>query len=137
MTGINLIEFSKIISDKPTALKFLCNEYEKKNTIRCTSCNSKKHYVISRGKLRCKDCKIDYKPFQNTWIDVINIDYTKWFVLIKLFDLGISARRAAVESDVSYPTALNAFDCIRCAILHNLAKTDDILKGEIEADEAG
>jgi len=136
MTRINLIEFSKIISDKSTALKFLCDKFEKKNTIHCTSCNSKKYYIISRGKLRCKNCKIDYKPFQDTWINTINIDYAKWLVLIKLFDLGISARRAAIEVDVSYPTALNAFDSIRYAILYNLAKTDDILKGEIEADEA-
>jgi len=56
-------------------------------------------------------------------------------VLIKLFDLGICARRAAVV-DVSYPTALNAFDSVRYSILYNLAKTDNILKGEIEADEA-
>ncbi len=94
------------------------------------------YYIISRGNLRCKDCKIDYKPFTGTWIDIINIDYSKWLVLIKLFDLGISARRASTEADVSYPTALNAFDCIRYSILYHLAKTDKKLKGEIEADEA-
>jgi len=60
----------------------------------------------------------------------------KWLSLIKLFDLGISVRQAAREVSVSYPTALNAFDSIRYSILYSLAKTDDILKGEIEADEA-
>ena len=57
----------------------------------------------------------------------------KWLSLIKLFDLGISARQAAREVSVSYTTALNAFDSIRYSILYSLAKTDDILKGEIEA----
>ncbi len=135
MTRINLIELSKIISEKSTALDFLCKQFKKKNIIHCTSCNSKEYYIISRGKLRCKVCKIDYKPFTGTWIDIINIDYSKWLVLIKLFDLGISARRASTEADVSYPTALNAFDCIRYSILYHLAGTDKKLKGEIEADE--
>ena len=67
---------------------------------------------------------------------MINIDYSKWLVLIKLFDLGISARLATTEADVSYPTALNAFDCIRYSILYHLARTNKKLKGEIEADEA-
>lgn len=58
----------------------------------------------------------------------------KWLSLTKLFDLGISARQAVKE--VSYPTTLNAFDSIGYAILYSLAKTDDILKGEIEVDEA-
>ena len=31
----------------------------------------------------------------------------------KLFDLGTSARRAARKASVSYPTALDAFDCIK------------------------
>jgi len=57
-------------------------------------------------------------------------------VLIKLFDLEICARRATVEVDVSYPAALNAFDSVRYSILYNLTKTNNILKGEIEADEA-
>lgn len=54
----------------------------------------------------------------------------------QLFDLGISARMAAREADVSYPAALNAFDCIRYAILYHLAEADKQLKGEIETDEA-
>lgn len=91
---------------------------------------------MAKGYLRCVDCKSDYNPFKDTWLNVVKIDHVKWLSLIKLFDLGISARQAAREVSVSYPTALNAFDSIRYAILYSLAKTDDILKGEIEADEA-
>jgi len=133
---INLIELSKIIYNKSITLKFLCKEFQKKNTIYCSSCDSENYYIISRGKLRCKDCKIDYRPFSGTWFDMINIDFTKWLALVKLFDIGTSARRAAREADVSYPTALNAFDCIRYSILYHLAESDKKLKGKIEADEA-
>jgi len=91
---------------------------------------------MAKGYLRCVDCKSDYNPFKDTWLNIVKIDHVKWLSLIKLFDLGISARQAAREVSVSYPTALNVFDSIRYAILYSLAKTDDILKGEIEADEA-
>jgi len=37
---------------------------------------------------------------------------------------------------LSYKTTLKAFDTIRFLILKELAKTDRVLKGEIEADEA-
>ena len=86
--------------------------------------------------MRCSKCKINYKPFSDTQFDKINIDYSKWLILIKLFDLGISARRAAREVGVSYPTALNCFDTMRFSILEEQSKTDDVLKGQIEADEA-
>ena len=121
--AINLIELSKIIYNKSTALEFPCKEFQKKNTVRCTSCGSKKYYIILRGKLRCEDCKIDYRPFGGTWLDIINVGFTKWLILIRLFDPGISARRAAREADVSYPTALNASDCIRFPC-HAILKSD-------------
>ncbi len=90
---------------------------------------------MSRGNLRCSKCKTNYKPFSDTQFGIINIDYPKWLVLIKLFDLGISARRAAKEVGVSYPTALYSFDIMRFSILEEQSKTDDVLKGQIEADE--
>jgi len=136
MVRIDLIEFSKIISDRSTALEFLCKQYKTKKIIQCPSCESQNYYIMTRGKLRCKKCRTDYKPFRGTWFDVINIDFVRWFVLIKLFDLGISARQSAREASISCPTALHVFDCIRYSILHRLADTDKQLKGEIEADEA-
>jgi transposase len=136
MEKIDLIEFSKIIANRSRALEFLCKRYKTTKTIHCPSCSSRKYYTMVRGNLRCKKCRTDYRPFPQTMFNAINIDFVRWFVLIKLFDLGISARLDARESDVSYPTALYAFDCIRYSILYELAKTDKILKGEIEADEA-
>ena len=113
MKRINLIELSKIIFDKSTALEFLCKRFNVNNMICCPDCNSEKYYVMTRGNLRCSKCKINYKPFSDTAFNAVSTDYTKWLALIKLFDLGISARKAATEADVSYPTALHAFDTIR------------------------
>ena len=91
---------------------------------------------MGRGNLRCNKCRTNYKPFSHARFNKINIDYSKWLAPIKLFDLGISARKAATESNVSYPTALHCFDAIRFSILEEQSKTDDVLKGQIEAGEA-
>ncbi len=91
---------------------------------------------MNKGRIRCKNCRYDYNPFANIWINKAILPYDKWLSLIKLFYLGISARRAAKETGTSYPTALKAFDTIRYSIVHGLAKKDKVLKGEIEADES-
>ena len=62
---------------------------------------------------------------------MININFTKWLALVKLFDLGTSARHADREADVRYPTALHFFDCIRYSILYHLAESDKKLKGKL------
>jgi hypothetical protein len=59
-----------------------------------------------------------------TQFGMLRISYTKRLTIIKLFDLGISARRAAKEAGLIYPTALKAFDTIRYFSLYQLAKSD-------------
>jgi len=56
------------------------------------------------------------------------MDFVRWFALIKLFDLGINARLAAREASVSYPTALNIFDCMRFRYFMNLPRQIRSLK---------
>ena len=91
---------------------------------------------MSKSYLRCTKCRNDYNPFYGTWIYEIRIDAVKWIALIKLFEIGTSARRASIEIEISYPTALAAFDCMRYAILHNLMKTEKSIKGKFELDAA-
>jgi transposase len=55
---------------------------------------------------------------------------------VKLFELSTSARKASQEVHLSYKTTLRAYEVIRRAIVEELAKNDDILNGELEADEA-
>ncbi len=134
--NIDFIEFARTITNNTTALQFLCGQCDDIGTIDCPSCNSNRYYIMRKGRLRCKNCKTDYNPFRTTWLGKVSINCIKWLVFIKLFDLGVSTRRAAKESGTSYPTALKVFDTIRYSILYNLSSTDKKLRGEIEADDA-
>ena len=53
-----------------------------------------------------------------------------------MFELSISARKAAKDVALSYKTALKAFDLLRRVLVEDLARSDALLKGELEADES-
>ena len=77
----------------------------------------------------------DYSPFYTTWIYNIRIDPIKWLVLIKMFDIGTNVRCTTMETNVSYPTALYAFDCMRYAILKSRYAMNIKIRGKFELDE--
>jgi len=134
---MNLLELTKIVKTERRAFEYLCKQKEELNhKISCPFCKLDKYYVMDRTYLRCKSCKKDYNPFEKTIFSKVKIGYKKWLLLIKLFDLEVSARKAGKEVGVSYPTALKVFNLLRQVIVSELARKDEILKGEIEADEA-
>lgn len=132
---MKLIELTKIVSDESETLKYL----ERVSGIKasCQHCGSTKfYYMKSKNRIRCAGCKKDIRPFINTLLGKIKITYSKWLVVIKLFELSVSANEAMSQTGLSYKTILKAYDVLRRAIVMELAKTDKVLKGEIEADEA-
>ncbi len=132
---MDFLSFAEIISDELALLKFLESKYAK--NLSCTFCKSKTLYIMkSRNRMRCRKCKKDLKPFSNSKFHLIRIPYSKWLAIIKLFELSVSAKTASEQIQLSYKTTLKAFDTIRYSILEELAKSDRVLKGEIEADEA-
>ena len=134
---MRLSELIRKIKTEKDALAFLCKEREKLGyKIICPVCKSKEYYVLSKGKVRCKKCRKDYNPFAETLLSKIRLSYSYWLLLIKLFEIEVSARKASRELGISYPTTLKAFNLLRQVIASELAKKDKILKGEIEADEA-
>jgi hypothetical protein len=58
----------------------------------------------------------------------MRIPYTSWLLFLKLFELEVSTRKAGRQTDVSYPTALPAFDTIRRTIVGHLSRQDELLK---------
>jgi transposase len=133
MGCMDLIGLVKVASDERRSFEFLL---ERMNILRCPSCGCGEVYVMSRVRLRCVACRKDFRPLNDTWFSEVKIPCSKWLVLVKLFELSTSARKAAEEVKVSYKTALKAFSVIRRAIAHELARGDEILRGEIEADES-
>ena len=129
---MDFLSFAKMIHDDVTSMKFIESRCSKNVT--CKFCNGKQIYIMkSRNQLRCKICKKDFKPFANSNFSVLKMSYSKWLALIKLFELSVSAKTASEQMQLSYKTTLKAFDATRFSILEEQSKTDDVLKGQIEA----
>lgn len=124
-----------LLSSEKEMVKFLYERRGGFNGIECPHCGGKEFYLMSRKRMRCKRCRRDHDFLKSTWLGKIRISYTRWLILIKLFELEISARRASAQAGLSYPTVLKAFNLIRYVItLHMTRKSK--LQGKIEADEA-
>jgi len=72
---------------------------------------------IRRNRLFCSDCRYEFSDFTGTCLGLLRVGFTKWLWLIKLFERDFSARQAAKELGLSYPTVLKGFNIIRKAIL--------------------
>jgi transposase len=76
---------------------------------------------MSSERIKCGNCKIDYNPFFATGFSRLGISCVSWLLLVKLFELEISARKAGIQLGLSYPTTLKGFDILRGVILRELS----------------
>ncbi len=136
MDLMDLIQLSKICRNEDEAFTFLFSKRQQISKVQCPNCGSEEFYLMHSKRLRCRTCKRDYNPFSGTLLNELRIPYCTWLWLIKLFELEVSARKASFQVNLSYPTTLKGFDTIRRGILYQVSQNDDLLKGEIEADES-
>ena len=133
MDHMDFREIGKLVSEDRFSPEYL---WKKRGNTVCPSCSSSEFYYHQRWRVRCKGCKKDYWPLQGTRFALLRISPSQWLSLVKLFELSTSASKASQEVHLSYKTTLRAHDVLRRVVVEELAKTDDILKGELEADEA-
>ena len=136
MVSMDIKTFENIIKTENSARLYFRKKCYKKSRIFCTRCKSTKIYRIKGKKYRCKKCKYTFHDFTGRWINKLNCSFKTWMWLIKLFELEVSAFKTAVQSKVSYPTVLKAFDLIRYSILASADDAEELLCGEIELDES-
>ena len=65
MNSMNLIELGRITSDERESFQYLCN---KSKDLSCLNCKKQEFYFMSRQRLRCKICGIDFSPLKSTKI---------------------------------------------------------------------
>jgi transposase len=83
----------------------------------CPRCAGRMVVQIRRNRLLCSDCRYEFGDFTGTCLGLLRVGFRQWLWLIKLFERDFSARQAARELGLSYPTVLKGFNIIRKAIL--------------------
>ncbi|MDF1506413.1 IS1595 family transposase [Roseisolibacter sp. H3M3-2] len=102
----------------------------------CLVCGARHTYRLREGRWRCprRACSYTFGVRTGTWAGLSRVPDDTWLWLVKLFELELTARQAAVQTGVSYPTALKAFTLLRRAILAEAEP--ELLRREVEADES-
>lgn len=107
-----------------------------RDTTACPSCGARFPYWLAEGRWRCRHrgCRYSFGVRTGTWAGLSRVADDTWLWLVKLFELELTARQAALQTGVSYPTAHKAFMLLRRAILAEAEPT--LLRAEVEADES-
>lgn len=132
---MNLKTFQDIVYKEEKAKRFFLRRRWENGRKICPHCEHVGVVRIRRQRLLCPGCRYEFSDFTGTYLSLLRIEFREWLWLLKLFDLEVSARKAANQLGLSYPTVLKGFQVIRQAIA---AQDRDfpLLKGEVEADEA-
>jgi len=126
--------FETLIRSGSAALRVLRRKRYKNGRLFCHGCGSQKLYRLGSGRYRCGRCRYTFGLFTGTWVGQARIALMTWLWLVKLFELEVTARQAASQTGVSYPTALGVFTTIRRALVAQ--EHPELLRGEVEADES-
>jgi transposase len=102
----------------------------------CPRCQGTEVYKYKGTRLRCKSCRYDFHHFTGRWINHLRISCRGWLWIVKLFELELSTRKISQQVEKSYPTTLKATTILRRAILAAQDGDPDLLRGEVEMDEA-
>lgn len=101
----------------------------------CTRCRGYRLKAVAPGRYRCRRCRYTFGEFHGRWLNQLRISKRDWLYLLKCFELELSARRAAREIGVSYPTVLRGYHIIRRAILAHQVRRP-MVQGVVEADDS-
>lgn len=96
-------------------------------------------WPLAENRWRCAHCRYTFGVRTGTWAGQLRVSDVTWLWLVKLFELELTASQAALQTGVSYPTALKAFTVLRRAILarEGAATAEvELLRREVEADES-
>ena len=142
---MDILSLNRIVSSEKESLKYvfeyLRNSNNKKDNkiintnIKCLN-HFKDYYILSQKRVKCAYCKHTIYPLKQTLLSKLRIPLNKTLMLIKMFELLISARKTSQELKIAYKTTLKGYELFRKAILKEIESNQPLFKGEIEADEA-
>lgn len=125
-----LLELSRVLTDEEAAYAYLLQRLQRAGRLRCQRCGSESFYLLSRYRLKCRQCRSEFRPLAATALSALNLPLSTWLSLINDFALAVPPQRAAARSAINYKTALRAYHLVREAVLGSEAqKAGDSVPG--------
>ena len=133
---MDLRAYERLVRSESSARRYLLGFCWKNHQRFCPRCHGRRLYRLSDGRRRCGRCRYTFHDFSGRWINRGGLGCGQWLRLVKLFELELSTRKIAWQLGLAYGTALKAVTTLRMAILAHAAGADELLGGEVEADES-
>lgn len=134
---MSLLAYEKLVRTEGSARGYFLALIRQSGDSGCPRCREPQSYSMKDGRQRCVSCRCTYHAFSGRWINQVKVSCRQWIRIVKLFELEVSARKIAAQTELSYPTALKAADTIRYALMASTqAGKEMLLSGEIEMDES-
>lgn len=129
--------FESLVQSEIAARRYLLKRCQKNGRKMCPRCEGRKLYVLrTKERFRCARCRYTFGAFTGRWLSQVRLTARQWLWVVKLFELEVSARKVAQQLSLSYPTALRTVTTLRRSLLAGTAEGEELLRGEVEADEA-
>ena len=132
---MNMVKLSKVITDEQKAEEFLREVGILKTFRKCPYCGNKHFGKVRRNFYKCYRCKREWSVRKGSVLERMKIPFNKFVLALKLFELEVPVLKACKELELSYNTVHRLFMLFREKIYKKTGE-DDLLKGEIEADES-
>jgi transposase len=133
---MNLSELVKIASSEEKAEEFLRSKGILKTFENCPFCKSESIGKVRRNFYKCYGCRREWSIRKGSILEGIKIPLSKFILAIKLFILEVPVNKAYKELGISYNTTHKIYQRIRKAIYDFVSREDEVLSGEVEADES-
>ncbi len=119
-----MIKLMKLAASEEKACDYLKSLGLLKVYKKCPFCGLEKVGWIRRCIYKCYKCKREWSPRRGSALEKTRITYSSLLVLVKLFELEISANHASKELDMSYSTVYGFYRMLRKGIYKHALKED-------------
>jgi len=114
---VNPVELSLYTSDEEKAADFLRQKGVLMMFDVCPFCGSTMLGRVRRGKFKCYGCRKEWGQRKASILDGLKIPFTKFIMVVKLFELDTSVREASRQLGLAYNTVYSVFNIIRSSIV--------------------
>jgi transposase len=132
---MDLMKVAEVVASEEAALRRLMEVGLVERVERCWACGGSRVVLVRRMSWKCRDCGRERSVRRGSLLARFQ-PLPRQFVLgLKLFEMEVSALRAAGELGVAYRTAWKLFTVLRQA-LAKAERGQELLSDEVEANKA-
>jgi len=133
---MEIMEVAKKAADEEKACRYLQALGLLKTYTTCPFCSSERVGWIRRCIYKCYTCSREWSPRRGSVLEKTRLPYGRLLMLVKLFELEISAHKASKELGMAYSTVYGFYRILREGIYRRIEQEEVQLGGEVEADES-